>query len=336
MRTPMQMWKQAEQLLKIPSKPYLNMEVFNTAWRRPRNKVVFILGATGTGKSRLSIDLATRFSAEIINSDKIQAYKGLDIVTNKVTLEEQCGIPHHLLGILQSNTIDFTIRDFCVMATRAVESIIQKDKIPIIVGGSNTYIESLVTDPSLGFNLKYDCCFLWVDVSVTVLRDFVSRRVDKMVESGLIEEVRGIFDPDNTDYTKGIHRAIGVPELDRYFRDESFLDELGRVKEVQNAIKAIKDNTCVLADRQLEKINRFKHVKRWDLNRLDATEVFRKMGNKIEADNAWEKLITRPSYKIVNKFLRSHDNNFESNLCAKVLKRSTIASNQAMMTTSNI
>ncbi|KAK4836163.1 hypothetical protein QYF36_019391 [Acer negundo] len=53
-----------------------------------KKKVVFIMGATGTGKTKLSIDLATQFSSEIINSDKIQAYKGLDIATNKATVAE--------------------------------------------------------------------------------------------------------------------------------------------------------------------------------------------------------------------------------------------------------
>ncbi|XP_074310278.1 adenylate isopentenyltransferase 3, chloroplastic-like [Silene latifolia] len=328
MRNPMQMWKQAEQLLRIPSPALLNMEVIKP-WQKPRDKVVFIMGATGTGKSRLSIDLATRFSAEIINSDKIQAYKGLDIVTNKVTMEEQCGIPHHLLGILQPNNIDFTTRDFCLMATHAVESILKKDKLPIIVGGSNTYIESLMTDPIFGFNSKYECCFLWVDVSVPVLRDFVSHRVDKMVESGLVQEVREMFDPTNTDYTRGIRRAIGVSELDKYFRS-------GQVQELQVAINEIKENTCVLANRQLEKIYRLKDVKGWELNRVDATEVFDKMTDKVAADEAWDRLITKPAYKIVNKFLRNQHGNFESNLCAKVVKRSTIPSNQTMITASSV
>jgi len=64
-----------------------------------RKKVVFIMGATGTGKSRLSVDLATHFQGEIINSDKMQVYKGLEIVTNKITQTEKQGVRHYLLGI---------------------------------------------------------------------------------------------------------------------------------------------------------------------------------------------------------------------------------------------
>ncbi|GAB4843466.1 Adenylate isopentenyltransferase 5, chloroplastic [Ancistrocladus abbreviatus] len=111
------------------------------------NKVVSVMGATVTGKSRLSINLATHFPAEIINSDKIQVYKGLDIITNKVTADECRGIPHHLLGIADPNA-DFTSIDFRYHAARAIESILERDKVPIIAGGSNSFIGSLVHDTS--------------------------------------------------------------------------------------------------------------------------------------------------------------------------------------------
>ncbi|GAB4843465.1 Adenylate isopentenyltransferase 5, chloroplastic, partial [Ancistrocladus abbreviatus] len=90
-------------------------------------KVVLVMGATGTGKSRLSINLATHFSAEIINSDKIQVYRGLNIVTNKVTADECHGIPHHLSGIVDPNA-DFTATDFRYHASRAIKSILERDK----------------------------------------------------------------------------------------------------------------------------------------------------------------------------------------------------------------
>ena len=125
----MQVWKQAEPMLRIPTS-CMKVEVLNHCWGS-REKVVFIMGATGTGKSILSIDLAARFPAEIINLDKIQCHKGLDIVTNKVTKEEQCGIPHHLLGILNPNA-DFTTKDFCLTATHVTESILRKRKLLLL------------------------------------------------------------------------------------------------------------------------------------------------------------------------------------------------------------
>jgi len=72
---------------------FINNNKFN------KKKVVFIMGATGTGKSRLSVDLATHFRGEIINSDKMQVYKGLDIVTNKITHAEKQGVRYYFLVI---------------------------------------------------------------------------------------------------------------------------------------------------------------------------------------------------------------------------------------------
>ncbi|XVE95321.1 hypothetical protein REPUB_Repub02eG0086600 [Reevesia pubescens] len=127
-----------------------------------KDNVVLVLGATGTGKSRLTIDLFTRFPAEIVNSDKMQVYKGLDILTNKVTEEGCRGVPHHLIGIVDPNS-NFISMDFQYHASLAVESIVAQGRLPIIAGGSNSYIEALVNhDPEV--QLRYECCFLWVDV----------------------------------------------------------------------------------------------------------------------------------------------------------------------------
>ncbi|KAL5782503.1 hypothetical protein ACOSP7_007532 [Xanthoceras sorbifolium] len=269
---------------------------------RRKDKVVFVIGATGTGKSRLAIDLATRFSAEIVNSDKIQVFKGLDIVTNKVTEEECQGVPHHLLGIVEPNS-SFTATDFRNHASLAVEDIISRDHLPIIAGGSNSYIEALVNgDPD--FRVRYDCCFLWVDVALPVIYSFVSERVDRMVQLGLVDEVRQMFDPE-ADYSIGIRRAIGVPELDQYLRAEGIVDEKTRVKYLEAAIDKIKENTRMLACRQLEKIQKFYNWK-WKMHYIDATKVFLKRGGH-NADEAWEKLVARPSANIVRQFLRDKD-----------------------------
>ncbi|KAH7517192.1 hypothetical protein FEM48_Zijuj09G0036500 [Ziziphus jujuba var. spinosa] len=265
-----------------------------------KDKVVFVLGATGTGKSRLSIDLANRFfPAEIINSDKIQAYQGLDIVTNKITKEEQRGVPHHLLGIADPNA-NFTVTDFCEMTLVAVESISRHNSLPIIAGGSNSYMERLIEDNNYNFKSKYDCCFLWVDVSMPVLHSFLHSRVDEMIRNGMVDEVRSFFDP-NADYSTGIRKAIGVQEFDDLLRNEPFLDDNSKARLLQQAIDEIKANNCTLARRQLEKIRRLRMIKGWNLLRLDATDVFRKRGK--DANQAWEKLVVNPSEAIVRRFL---------------------------------
>ncbi|KAF8006497.1 hypothetical protein BT93_K0710 [Corymbia citriodora subsp. variegata] len=275
-----------------------NMD-FLSPWRQ-KEKVVVILGATGTGKSRLSIDIASRFPAEIVNSDKIQVHKGLDITTNKITEEERCGIPHHLLGTIPPDA-DFTASDFCNSALVAIKSIRARGNTPIIVGGSNSYIETLITSHDYQFRPRYECCFLWVDTAMPVLHSFVSKRVDKMVERGMVEEARNFFDP-NGQYSRGIRRAIGIPELHFFFRDEKFLDRQARARLLEKAIEKIKTNTRELARRQLEKIHRLRDLEGWDLHRMNTTEVFLKHG-KADANKAWEELVAGPSKIIVDKFL---------------------------------
>ncbi|GFY85179.1 isopentenyltransferase 5 [Actinidia rufa] len=265
--------------------------------RRRKDKVVVVVGATGTGKSRLSIDLATRIPAEIVNSDKMQVYKGLDIVTNKVTDKECRGVPHHLLGIMDPN-VDFTAVDFCHHASIAIESIVRRDRLPIIAGGSNSFIRALVND-DIEFQSNYECCLIWVDVSLSVLHSFVSKRVDQMVKAGLVDEVREIFDPE-ADYTLGIRRAIGVPEMDRFLRAESKVDDQTRGMLLREAIEKIKSNTCKLACCQMQNILRLQNQFEWKVHRIDATEVFLKHNRENEA---WEKLVTRPSIAIVDRFL---------------------------------
>lgn len=155
------------------------MASFNSQFQK--KKVIFIMGATGTGKSRLSVDLATQISAEIINSDKMQVYKGLDIVTNKITEPERKNVPHHLLGEVDPES-DFTGRNFYYSALSAVKRIVMAGRVPIVVGGSNSFIEGLVEDPF--FKSRYEYCFLWLDVCLPTLYKFVSKRVDHMVNAG--------------------------------------------------------------------------------------------------------------------------------------------------------
>lgn len=288
-------------LLHIPAGG-LDMQTFCPRQSAPQpEKVVVVLGATGTGKSRLSIDLATGFPSEIVNSDKMQVYKGLDIVTNKITDEERRGVPHHLLGVIDP-VVDFTAKNFRSMATAATKSIARRGKLPLIVGGSNSFIEALIDNDDAEY--KFQCCFLWVDVAMPVLKSFVSERVDRMVERGMVEEVGRMFSPDCRDYSRGIRKSIGVPEFDRFFRTESFSDEETRARLLEEAINETKKNTCKLAHRQRGKIMRLRTGKGWKIHRLDATDVFRKHGE--EADKAWENLVVGPSTMIVSQFLHNH------------------------------
>ncbi|KAI7725475.1 hypothetical protein M8C21_008027, partial [Ambrosia artemisiifolia] len=123
-------------------------KIYNT-----KPKVVVIMGATGSGKSRLAIDLASHFPIEIINADSMQVYEGLDVLTNKVPLHDQKGVPHHLLGTI-SPMVEFTAKDFRDYAIPLIRDITSRNHLPVIVGGTNYYIQALVSrfllDESLG------------------------------------------------------------------------------------------------------------------------------------------------------------------------------------------
>ncbi|XP_062111427.1 adenylate isopentenyltransferase 3, chloroplastic-like [Humulus lupulus] len=259
-------------------------------------KVIFIMGATGTGKSKLSIDLATSFPCEIINSDKIQVYEGLDIVTNKLRMDERCGIPHHLLGVISNPNADFTPEDFINHVHASISDITHRGRTPIIVGGSNSYLKALVDN-----NNKFQCCFLCLDVSLDVLFQYVDDRVDQMVEEGLVNEISTMYEP-GIDCSRGIWRAIGVCEMKKYLNADEKEEAL-----LREAIENTKYNTRSLVCRQRSKIQRLRDEHLWEIQWLDATPVFEKRNrgeDKMEVDKAWNQFVLNPSLEIVTAFLR--------------------------------
>lgn len=110
-----------------------------------RLPLVVILGSTGTGKSKLAIEIGKRIGGEILSADSMQVYKGLDIITNKVTAEELSQCPHHLIDFV-SPSKEFSVVEFQNMALPLIEDIKTRGKIPIVVGGTNYYIESVLWD----------------------------------------------------------------------------------------------------------------------------------------------------------------------------------------------
>ncbi|KAM6595364.1 hypothetical protein CsatA_005888 [Cannabis sativa] len=111
---------------------------------KEKPKVVVIMGPTGSGKSKLAIDLGSQFPVEVINADSMQVYKGLDVLTNKVPLHEQKGVPHHLLGIVNPN-VEFTAKAFRDCAVPLIDDILSRNCLPVIVGGTHYYIQALIS-----------------------------------------------------------------------------------------------------------------------------------------------------------------------------------------------
>ena len=108
-------------------------------------KVLAIIGPTGCGKTELSVKIAKRTGAEIISSDSMQIYKGVDIGTAKVTKEEMENVPHHMIDIL-SPSESFSVSDFCKEAKKKAEEIFKKGKPVVLVGGTGLYTDSFIND----------------------------------------------------------------------------------------------------------------------------------------------------------------------------------------------
>ena len=107
--------------------------------------IIVIVGPTGVGKTKLSIELAKKLNAEIINGDSVAIYKDLNIGSAKPTIEEREGIPHHLIDIKEV-TEDYSVYDYQIDCRKAIEDITSRGKRVIIVGGTGLYIKAALYD----------------------------------------------------------------------------------------------------------------------------------------------------------------------------------------------
>ncbi|KAI3946640.1 hypothetical protein MKW92_049725 [Papaver armeniacum] len=280
---------------------------------KPKNeKLIVILGATATGKSRLSVDLATHISpSEIINSDKMHFYRGLDITANKIALEERRGIPHHLIDDYDSADDELTPVDFRLVAASKVSDIWSRNSVPILVGGSNSYIhaflakhfdsdsEGLDFESVVSSELRYNCCFLWVYVEPSIHKQYIYLRVQQMLDAGMLEELSKYFEKEMDTYSPAIKKLIGVNAFKTYFNvfppgntngktsatgSNVDMKPNGKYQEsddatlkktlLEEAIQTMKVKAYELAKRQVEKIKLFRSSG-WNILKLDATEIIR-------------------------------------------------------------
>ena len=279
--------------------------------------LIVIAGPTASGKTALSVNIAKAVGGEIVSADSMQIYKYMNIGTAKPTDSEKQGIPHHMMDFLEP-TVNFSVAEYCQMAGEIIEDIDKRGKIPVIVGGTGLYIDSLVRGVDFGEeegdsklrgelmllaenegneavhkilaeidpetaakyhpnNLRriiraievyktqgktvsqkekeekispYDTVYFCINWDRSVLYDRINRRVDMMVEEGLIEEVKDLL---NRDIDPGCTsmQSIGYKEFYGYLSGESGLDE---------ALDTIKQSSRRYAKRQLTWFRRNKEI----------------------------------------------------------------------------
>lgn len=258
-------------------------------------KLLAVVGPTAVGKTALGIELAKQFNGEIISGDSQQVYRQLDIGTAKATPEEQAEAVHHLIDVRNVDET-YSVYDFVQEASAAISEIVSRGKLPIIVGGTGLYLQSLLEGYHLGGQVDqekvlsyrkelellsddelfekiaeqkieipqinrrrairalelakfgkdlenketdYDAYLIGLNDDRQVLYDRINHRVDLMVENGVLDEAKWLY--DNYREVQAA-RAIGYKELFPYFSGEDSLE---------NCVEKLKQNTRRFAKRQL-------------------------------------------------------------------------------------
>lgn len=274
-------------------------------------KDLFILaGPTGIGKTKTSIEVAKALDGEIISADSMQIYKNMDIGSAKISKEEMDGIPHHLIDFLSPNE-NFSVAEFSFHAKEAIDEITHRNRLPMVVGGTGLYINSLIYNYSFAastkdeayrmelealakskgvnyvhellkevdeesykrlypndlkrviralevykvtgvplsiamkeediYDIPYNIFYYVLNMDRKKLYERINKRVDLMLEAGLLEEVKNL---SSMGYTKEMQsmKGIGYKELLEYLNGEVSLEK---------AIENIKQFSRNYAKRQL-------------------------------------------------------------------------------------
>ena len=284
-----------------------------------KDKLIILAGPTASGKTAVSVDLAKRIGGEIISADSMQIYRGMDIGTAKITADEMQGVKHYLINVSDPKE-DFNIVKFQNMVKCSIEEIKKNGHIPILVGGTGFYIQSIIYDinfdkeddngsirkvleeeyDKMGADFMYeklkkidsisaenihknnkkriiraieyflinntlisehnelqrkktspyDFRFFVLNPKRDILYDRINKRVDKMVEKGLVDEVKSLIESglsiDNISM-----QGIGYKEIVEYLEGNIPLDK---------AVENIKQNTRHMAKRQVTWFKRERDV----------------------------------------------------------------------------
>lgn len=201
---------------------------------------VIILGPTGSGKTSVSIKLAKTIGGEIISADSRAIYKGMDIGTAKPSLEEQDGVPHYGLDLIEPGE-RFTVADWKSYTEQKIKEIKARSKVPIIVGGTGLYIDALVYDykfkgptgNKIGDfeqktctdrqEMKGDFLLIGVKSGTEELRERLKKRVDSMFGEPLYDETKKLV--QKYGWGSGAMKSNVYEYVDKYLRGELSLEE---------------------------------------------------------------------------------------------------------------
>lgn len=277
--------------------------------------IIVIVGPTGVGKTKLSIELAKKFDAEIINGDSVAIYKRLDIGSAKPSIEEREGIPHHLIDI-RDVTEDYTVYDYQKDLREKISEISSRGKRVIIVGGTGLYIKAGLYDynfipgttsntydeltneeilerikkydlekvPELNNRrrlvrllnklenneeitnskdkLLYNIKVVGLTTERSILYERINKRVDIMVENGLLEEINSL--KDFYKDSRILNSGIGYKE---------FADYLFNNKSLEEVLEEIKLNSRRYAKRQYTFFRNQFATKWFDINFADFSKT---------------------------------------------------------------
>jgi tRNA dimethylallyltransferase len=225
--------------------------------RTPR--VITVVGATAAGKSDLGVALAQELGGEVVNTDSMQLYRGMDIGTAKLTVEERGGIPHHLLDVWEV-TVAANVAEYQRMAREVIDALLAQGRTPVLVGGSGLYVRAAVdelefpgTDPEVRARIEAELeaegpgalhrRLAAVDpLAASAILPSNGRRIVRALE---VVEITGrpftanLPGPESVYDTVQIGVEVPRPELDRRIAlrvDRMW--EAGLVKEVENLAAA--------------------------------------------------------------------------------------------------
>ena len=229
----------------------------------PLEKLIVILGATGTGKSSLALRLAEKFGTEIISADSMAVYRGFNVGTAKPARAELDRIPHHMIDILEAEE-KFSVGEFVRRARPIISELNSRGKVPIIAGGTGLYIQALVEGYELGAGkslishykrtgeLIYAAQVYGLTADRSELYDRINRRTEQMFANGLVDEVRALL-ASGISPTAQAMSGIGYKETVEYLRGQSTLEE---------TVLKVAQATRNFAKRQLTWYRRMKYI-RW-------------------------------------------------------------------------